>query len=632
MKLIPTLLLMSATLLQSLRAADEDLLFAEIPMVYAASRREEPVSQAPASVTIITHDDIVKYGYRSIGQALASVAGVYLSDDGGYTVTIATRGIGVPGPTNLRTMFLMNGLPVVDKYWSSFISDLTPDMLEAIDHIEVIKGPGSAMFGSNALIMVINIVTRKGSSVNGLTLAADGGSPGTARGVFTYGTAVGKDGDLFLSGHYGVGERPQQELYSAFLTLKYKELALQAGYADRRKEISTGLFGSVVGDDRSGAHDSWYLADLRWEHVFDEKLSTVVRAYYQGYPSQSSYAFNFGGFEVIGSQHNLDQWTGYETQINWRPIERNLLTVGGVLEYHWTTLQAHSEDAAGNTIATAPGGANAFAYYAAYLQDEFKLLPALTLSAGVRFDSFPDSHRTSYSPRAAAVWSATTNTTVKLLFGQAFRAPSEFERVFPAQGGFGPENQKIASETMRSFELVVERQFENQLTARVSAFHNEINDLITVVNASPLIFGNRFDVETTGLEAELTKKFRNGVRGFVNGLWQHSDFDGGPAVNSPTWVANAGVIWPIIGDKLSLALRQNYVSERATFAAGKTTEAQYPTDLTLNSEDWIRHWSFNFAIQNAFNQSYRAPAASDSSTDAIPQKGRTILFRATYRF
>jgi iron complex outermembrane receptor protein len=103
--------------------------------VYAASRREQTISEAPAAVTVITHDDIQKYGYRTLAQALASVPGFFISDDRGYEY-VGVRGLGLPTDFNSRVLFLLNGLPLNDKYYDSFVIEETPDLLDAVDRIE----------------------------------------------------------------------------------------------------------------------------------------------------------------------------------------------------------------------------------------------------------------------------------------------------------------------------------------------------------------------------------------------------------------------------------------------------------------------------------------------------------------
>jgi outer membrane receptor for ferrienterochelin and colicins len=629
--------------------ADEELLFAEIPTVYAASRHEQSTTEAPAAVTIITHDDIVKYGYRTIGEALASVAGVFVTANG-YTVNIGVRGLGMPGPVDVRVLFLLNGLPIVDKYWTAFPSELTPDMLDAIDHIEVIKGPGSALYGSNALEAIINIVTRRGRDVNGAVVSGEVGSNPSGRGVFTYGKLFSSGLDLFLSGHYEADSGPhaldfgnfgtainaaQQRLGSLYFSAKYEDWYLQAWYSERDRHVPTGLFSSAVGDDRDRIYDEWYLAELRWEHSFDDTKSLMTRAYYQSYGNTAWLIFNATPPPELVFEKSLDRWVGYEMQFNWEPIERDRVTLGSLVEYHWMSLDGSITDMSGSPLAVVPGGSDRFLYWAAYAQNEFHFTSALSLTLGGRVDhfhSFDGFDRTAFSPRAALVWGVTKQTTAKLLFGQAFRMPSEDERDFPSQFGLGPANPDIASEQIRTYEFVLEQDFHHGLSGRVVAFHNDFHDRIDTVSLRPLMTGNMGDIRTTGFEAKLSKKFDNGVRAFANGMWQTSDFTEGPALNSPKWIGNLGVVWPILGDKLSVSLRQNYVSDRPTRVTGQRTEDEYPTDLTISSENWVKNWSFNLSVKNLFDRRYNVPSALSGMTDTVPQGARVALLRATYKF
>jgi hypothetical protein len=137
----------------------------------------------------------------------------------------------------------------------------------------------------------------------------------------------------------------------------------------------------------------------------------------------------------------------------------------------------------------------------------------------------------------------------------------------------------------------------------------------------------------------LTKRFDNGVRGFINGSFQDSlSASLRPPnavtrlVNSPPWVANFGLVWPICGDKLSLAVRENFVSSRPTATPGQRTENAFLTDLTLTSDGWLRNWSFTFSVRNLLDDRSQVPAGWGGVADAIPQWGRTFLLRATYRF
>jgi iron complex outermembrane receptor protein len=634
--------------IQSLkRMSLDELMNVEIPTVYAASRHEQTVAQAPAAVTVITRDDIRKYGYRTLAQALASVPGFYISDDRAYQY-LGVRGLLLPTDYNVRVLFLLNGLPVNDKYYGAFTMELTPDLLDAIDRIEVVKGPASALFGSEALFATINLITRSGAAVNGAIVSAEVGSDPSGRGVFTYGNLLTNGVDLFLSGHYeyDTGERSlsfgkfgsahnadDQWLADAFLSAKYQDFFLQLWYADRQKVIPTGQYGTIVGDDRTKERDAAYLTELRWQHTLSDDKTLMLRAYYEEHPYNGVFAYD-DPVLALDTEQTTDRWLAYEAQFNWQPIQRHQLTLGSVFEYHWTWLSGHYTDPAGNVTAVYPGAVNNFSYWAVYLQDEFRVLPQLTLTVGGRYDAYPDFHVERTTPRASLIWNATKQTTLKLLYGQAFRAPSEYERTYPGGSGSGVDNLSLKSEQITTYELVLDQDFRHGLNSQLSFFHNDAQDLIgtTVDNESNTVFRNLSSVRTWGVEAELTKKFANAVRGFVNGTWQQSRENSSTLVNSPEWIGNLGVIVPVIGDKLDVALRENYVSSRATRVAGEQTQDELVTDLTISSENALPNWSFLLSVQNLFDDRYSVPSGADGTLDTIPQRGRTVYFRATYKF
>jgi iron complex outermembrane receptor protein len=629
------------------RAGDEDLLLAEIPTVYAASRHEQPVTEAPAAVTVITRDDIVKYGYRTLAQALASVPGLYISNDRGYSY-VGVRGLSVPSDYNSRVLFLLNGLPLNDKYYDGAVIELVPDLLDAVDRIEVVKGPSSALYGSDALFATINIITRSGKDLDGALVSAEGGSSPLGRGVFSYGRQFTNGADLFLSGHYEQNEGDRhlsfgsfgkahdaddEQLGDAYLSAKYQDFSAQLWYSDRRKEIPTGQFETIVGDAHNFTVDTYYMAELRWEHALSEDKTLMLRAYYEDYLYHGQYIYDDPVF-THDREHTQDRWIGYEAQFNWQPFEKHRLTFGAVYEYHWIDLSGRYRDNTGSVSFVYPGTRNDFSYYAFYAQDEFTIVPQLKLTVGGRFDAYPDRDVSRATPRAALVWQAAKATTVKLLYGQAFRAPSEYEITYPAGSGTGLANPKLSSESIATYELVLEQDFQRGLFGRISVFHNEAEDLVatTVDNQSSTVFVNAYNVHTTGVEAELSKRFAGGLRGFANSTWQTSDFSTGPAVNSPAWIGNLGMVIPICGDKLSFAARENFVSDRDGTVPGIQSEDSWRTDLTLRSDNALRNWTFLLEVQNLFDQRNTVPAGSDATLNVIPQPGRLILFRTTYKF
>ena len=151
--------------------------------VQSAALHPQTLRDAPASVTIITAEDIRKYGYRTLGEALASVRGFYLSNDRTYQ-TIGVRGFSLPGDYDSHIMFLVNGHNMADNVFDYmlYVGNEFPIDMNLIKQIEIIRGPGSALYGSNAMFATINIVTKPPGDMPTLALTTDTGSYGERKG------------------------------------------------------------------------------------------------------------------------------------------------------------------------------------------------------------------------------------------------------------------------------------------------------------------------------------------------------------------------------------------------------------------------------------------------------------------
>jgi iron complex outermembrane receptor protein len=141
--------------------------------VFSASRHLEDSRQAPSSVSTITGEDIRRYGWRTLGDALRSLRGFYTSYDRDYTY-LGVRGFLRPGDYNSRILLLLNGHRLNDNVFdSAFVgTELLLD-LDLVDHIEIVRGPSSSLFGTNAVFGVINVITRQSPSGKTVELSGD---------------------------------------------------------------------------------------------------------------------------------------------------------------------------------------------------------------------------------------------------------------------------------------------------------------------------------------------------------------------------------------------------------------------------------------------------------------------------
>jgi iron complex outermembrane receptor protein len=157
----------------------EELMSIEIDSVSSASGFKQKVTEAPASVTIISSEDIQRYGYRTLAEILRSVPGFYVSYDRNYSY-VGVMGYGLPGDYNSRIAVLIDGHRQNDNiYEGALIGTDFPLDIDLIDRVEVIRGPNSSLYLASAFLGVINIITKKGRDLGNVSAASETGSYGT---------------------------------------------------------------------------------------------------------------------------------------------------------------------------------------------------------------------------------------------------------------------------------------------------------------------------------------------------------------------------------------------------------------------------------------------------------------------
>jgi len=269
----------------------EDLLEVKVESVTAASKRTQLTTDAPASVTVVDREQIRRLGYQSLADILRGVRGFYVSYDRNYAY-LGTRGFGRPGDYNSRLLFLVNGQRVNDGLTEgSLIESGGIVDVDLIERVEVVRGPGSAIYGSSAFFGVINIVTRSPRSFNLGEASFEGGNPDYYKGRFSLAHHGNNEVEFLVSGtlmsragwdslYFAEFDTPpdsdgrvegsdREDSQSAFGRLAWKGISLEVGYVNRFKQLPTAPYGTVFGDRRTETTDLLAYGRLRLEHQFE---------------------------------------------------------------------------------------------------------------------------------------------------------------------------------------------------------------------------------------------------------------------------------------------------------------------------------------------------------------------------
>ena len=384
--------------------------------VYSASKHLQSMREAPAFVTIVTAEEIRNYGYRTLADILRAVPGFYVTDDRNYSF-LGTQGFSRPGDYNSRVLLLVDGHRMNDAiYEYAMIGPELPLDVDLIERVEVIRGPGSSLYGTSAFFGVVNIITRRGRDV-GTEISAEGASFGTGKGRVTYGHTF-PGWEVLLSGSFygsagqtlyfpefdtpqtnnGIARGLDDESARDFLfKVSHGHFNFQGVYGIRDKGVPTASFGTIFGDPRERTTDERAYIDLSYERSFGP-WNLASRVYLDHYRYNGTYPYAGGdGSSILNLDYALGQWWGSELKLSRTVHEKHLITGG--IEFR----DNFHQDLRNNDLD--PYAVNlhedhSSTVWALYLQDEFAITRKVSLNLGVRYDHYPTLDGTSPAPGA----------------------------------------------------------------------------------------------------------------------------------------------------------------------------------------------------------------------------------------
>jgi outer membrane receptor for ferrienterochelin and colicins len=670
---------------QTSEEEDLALAYGDKSTVSIATGSKQSITRAPAVSTVITSRDIEAMGATDLDQALESVPGLHASKSSvGMNPIYEFRGIATK--YNPQVLMLVNGIPITNVFWGdrSIIWGGMP--LENVARIEVIRGPGSALYGADAFSGVINIITKNSNDINGTETGVRTGSFNSRDAWIQHGGKLGAvDAAFYLGAGKTDGQKGiiQQDAQSALDTyfhslnpaytpvsrapgpvnserktidartdLAYEAWRFRAGYQKRELGLGAGLAGSL--DPEARAHSSRMYLDLSYEQAnwapdwdvsgvagyFDIKDKQADPAYTlypagafgglfpsgmianPGHSEQHTHA-SVSAFYTGFEQHRVRIGTGFRIEDLYAVQEtKNYTFIPGNPTPQPIALQDVTGDP--NRVYMLPHKRH-LSYV--FVQDEWNLAKDWALTAGVRHDKYSDFGGTT-NPRLALVWDAAYNVIVKVMHGTAFRAPS-FSELYSINNPVTVGSPSLKPETITTDELAFSWQATTALQTNLNFFRYEMHNIILpIVGAT---YQNSGDQKGRGLELEATLDAANSLRLTGSYSLQHStdEVTGQDAGMAPHRRLFGRADWRF-APLWQLGTTVNYVADREREPGDLRAKIpDYTTvDLTLRRERFAGGWDVRAMVSNLFDRDAREPTyKSVGMYSDLPLPGRAFYIQ-----
>ncbi len=649
---------------QQLSAAVNDKVY-DLPLdqlvnveVESASRFKQKSSEAPSAVDVVTAEDIRSFGWRTLADALNAMRGIHIRNDRDYQ-HMGSRGFLHDADFNSRILLMVDGRRMNDNlYDNAFIGEEFMVDMNLIERIEYIPGSGSSLYGANALVGVINVITKQGKGINGARISGEAGSLDTYRGRATYGKQWDNGADLlvnasqfysggadrlffpeFSANNGGIAENADREhsrrLFGQF---SYQDFTFRSGYVERFKRNPTAPFGTIFNDSATATNDKQFYADLDYNTQISDDLALQLRGYYHRYDHNGHFPLdNLDGVpinRVVEVQDSSGRWWGGEAKLMGVLFEKHKWTLG--MEFQYDQKQSLKTLGDPNPLEAGKLHSNRDGWRSGvYLQDEYRITDSLLLNAGVRLDQHHMIKNIQINPRVALIWDVTPSITTKLLYSSAFRAPNVYERDFNNPDfGFMP-NADISEERIKSYEAIVEWRPGDGYRLMGTGFHNNFERLLEHQEQDKSgQFTNEGKFHSDGFEFEAEKRWHNGRLLKLAWTYSHvSDDDQGGilAADAPKNLVKLHYAEPLFDDTLRLGFEDIFVDDRRTLAGNKAS-SYHLFNINLALAKPFYGFQAGLGIYNVFDQHYKLLGGSEHRQDTLAMDGRTVRFRLEYGF
>ncbi|MDH5719824.1 MAG: TonB-dependent receptor [Spirochaetia bacterium] len=627
----------------------EDLTLEELMevQVISATRSEQPLYKAPSVVTVITREQILKRGYRSIVDILKDVMGIDIIDNVGRN-ELGIRGINNKSDYGKRVLMLLNGHDMSWKQFSRTRIHQAVVNIEDIKRIEIIKGPGSAVWGDSAILGIINIITRKPNEIDGFEISAGAGISDASSHNYYESIIYGKEYDIgeglklyFSAAGYRDNTTKDRKLK------EYSQIMGESIFADGQKQSNYTLYGNIsywnltltgykskfdvywplaswglTADDTRLVLDKWF-TKLSFDRALTDKVRLEISGSFDRYEfgngSQYESKPGYDGQPAMGwfirRMLASDDFIESEAILHYNILKNLKLTGGFEYEYLDTLRWHYPEKTDGTTDQYWVDNPPEFktSNLAGFAQGQYHPHEMLGITAGFRYD-YHSVYKGVFSPRLGMVLNPVKSLTAKVLYGESFYGPSIHELYYVKKNGsYG--NPELKPEIVKTYEAALEYRYNKIFKSEVTLFQNTLTDIIAyeltpeaeiagdwgsyapAAGSSYNQYQNIGTARVRGVETQLSANPFKALQLSVYVTYRDPvNLDTKERLENTAKISGGGVVNIFLFDKLNINFNMRYVGDRISIREIDRSNPPYP----LLPQDFDRKTKPYFAADLTF--------------------------------
>ncbi len=682
--LFPSLLLLNTTSPQANEPATQtpaEALDAEIrwlqeeTFITTATKTEESLLKSGATVSVITDTDLRDMGARNLMDALKRVPGIGVTQSNIGMAEVEVRG--VKTTFSEKVLLLINGHPTNNSLINGgAFSAYDNVVIDDIKRVEIVRGPGSALYGANAFVAVINVITKAPANVGGTKLSLSGGSNNTGQFNALYGGTlnnidiVANFNVLDTDGIDGFVESDQataldslfgtdtsmapgkvddwQRRYDLSLSMAWQGYSLQGKYVKRNAGPYIGIANAL--NDESEQEYIDYFIELGYTRALNNDAGMTLKLYFDHFEFDNYWELFPEGFAgqfpdgYLARSPVTNEKVGGDLLFDYQFTKQNKFLAGTTLEHQRQTDVGFSTNF--NPLTGEPldgfqdvsdrwnwNGDQERDIWAVYAQDIWDIREDLRLILGARYDHYSD-FGGSFNPRTSLTWSFIENYNIVFVYGSAFRAPT-FGELYNINNPAIVGNPDVQPEEIDTFEISLNAELNKRTRGRVTWFNNKIEDLIAPTSSKDavVVSGNIGKLDVNGIELEVESRLTDGSSLMLNYTYQHAVnvITDTRAPEVPMHKANAAFNYR---HSRFINLYTGLFYKGEVIRASSDTRAEIPAyttvDMSLTWKEYVQNLEVKASIYNLLDKEYTDPSPAGVMESDYPTDGRNFRVEMSY--